>query len=155
MKHKPHAWIRNIVRLIVLAPFEVLIIFSASWTLGFSTTNTKTCRWTHSSAKSISLFHHDRMLKCSTSVFSQLSFFQVVTPQNNFALKCCVHFIPHPGYIFILSSDELSVQVYKLLNLCNIFPTFCCNLYFLCWFLTNVPVLRQDFLAWWINSWSQ
>jgi len=150
MKHKPHAWIINIVRLIVLAPFEVLIVFSASWTLGFSTANTKTCHWTHSSARSISFFHHDRTLKYSTSVFSQLSFFQVATPQNDCALKFFVHFIPHPDYIFMLS-----VEVYKLLNLCNIFPTFCCNLCFLCWFLTNVPVLGQDFLAWWSNSWSQ
>jgi hypothetical protein len=104
MKHKPHAWIRNIVRLIVLAPFEVLIIFSASWTLGFSTSNTKTCHWTHSSASSVSLFHHDRMLKYSTSVFSQLSFFRVTTPQNDSALKRCLRCIPITIFHFCIHS---------------------------------------------------
>lgn len=108
MKHKPHAWIRNIVRLIVLAPFEVLIILSASWTLGFSTANTKTCHWAQSSARSISFFHHDRMLKYPTTVFSQLTFFQVATPWNNSALKCCLHFIPVTIFHFrILSTFVL------------------------------------------------
>lgn len=118
--------IGNIIRLIVLAPFEVLIIFSANWTVGFRTANTKTCHWTHSSARSIIFFHHDRVCyNISHQYSSKLPL-----------LKMILHWSSVQISSLILSSDEvysICVIFFILLGSYNILPTFCCNLYFLCW----------------------